>query len=75
MCKYEEIEGLATLEWQDDFGKPTMPYTMRWNESTWKRGRKVFPCRILKTEKPILLILMEAMLKQLLILQHANILS
>lgn len=60
MCKYEEIEGWR-LSMARRFGKPTMPYTMRWNESTWKRGRRVFPCRILKTEKPILLILMEAM--------------
>lgn len=60
MCKYEEIEG-----WRLSNGK-TIRETNNavhdgWNESTWKRGRKAFPCRILKTEKPILLILMEAM--------------
>ena len=60
MCKYEEIEGCDS-RMASRFGKSTMPYTMRWNESTWKRGRRAFPCRILKTEKPILLILMEAM--------------
>ncbi len=27
---------------------------MRWNESTWKRGRRAFPCRILREKKVFL---------------------
>ena len=60
MCKYEEIEG-----WRLSNGKTIREINNAVHDEVeriyLKRGRKAFPCRILKTEKPILLILMEAM--------------